>query len=460
VATAALAASLAAGAALLLAVTHRSGLATVDGGAAQVGREVADLYLADKLPVPIPATGATAVYVQVIGDGQVVAASATADRLVPLLRPDEIARVRAGERLNLPGDRAGIDSPIRVVGVRAGPATVVVAVGTEQLADSERIVRRWVRLTAPGLLAVLAVLTWLLVGWTLRPVEALRRGAADISGRNLDERLPVPQAGDEISRLAATLNDMLDRIDASRRRQRSFVSDAAHELRSPLASIRTQLEVAQRTGDWDQAVPDLLAEVDRLARLVNDLLLLARLDEARAGGTRPAEPMELGELAADLAGRYAGARVPVQVDRPARPLPVHGDPDGLRRLVTNLLDNAVRHAESRVSVRMAAEDSRDDVPGSAGGGAGGSGAGGRDDGRWVQLTVQDDGPGIPAADRERVFDRFARLDDARSRDAGGSGLGLPIARNLARAHGGTLTLEDAAPGVRAVLRLPLPASGR
>src|SRR5262249_40318991 len=157
------------------------------------------------------------------------------------------------------------------------------------LADSERIVRRWVRLTAPGLLVVLAVLTWLLVGWTLRPVEALRRGAADLSGRNLDERLPVPQTGDEISRLAATLNDMLARIDAGRRRQRSFVSDAAHELRSPLASIRTQLEVAQRTGDWDQTVPDLLAEVDRLARLVNDLLLLARLDEARAGGVRPAE---------------------------------------------------------------------------------------------------------------------------------------------------------------------------
>jgi signal transduction histidine kinase len=451
VATAALAASLAAGAALLLAVTHRSGLATVDGGAAQVGREVADLYLADKLPVPIPATGATAVYVQVIGDGQVVAASATADRLVPLLRPDEIARVRAGERLNLPGDRAGIDSPIRVVGVRAGPATVVVAVGTEQLADSERIVRRWVRLTAPGLLAVLAVLTWLLVGWTLRPVEALRRGAADISGRNLDERLPVPQAGDEISRLAATLNDMLDRIDASRRRQRSFVSDAAHELRSPLASIRTQLEVAQRTGDWDQTVPDLLAEVARLARLVNDLLLLARLDEGRAGDARPAEPVELGELAADLAGRYATARVPVQVDRPALPLRVHGDPDGLRRLVTNLLDNAIRHAESRVSVRVAAEDCQDD---------GLRAAGRRAEGRWAQLTVQDDGPGIPVADRERVFDRFARLDDARGRDAGGSGLGLPIARNLARAHGGTLTLDDATPGVRAVLRLPLPESER
>jgi signal transduction histidine kinase len=229
--------------------------------------------------------------------------------------------------------------------------------------------------------------------------------------------------------------------------------------------------VAQRTGDWDQTAPGLLADVDRLARLVNDLLLLARLDEARAAGARPAEPVELGELADDLAGRYAGARVPVRVDRPARPLQVRGDPDGLRRLVTNLLDNAVRHAESQVSVRVAAEDRRGDgaraaggragVPGTGSAVAGGdAGAGGRTNGRWAQLTVQDDGPGIPAADRERVFDRFARLDDARDRDAGGSGLGLPIARNLARAHGGTLTLEDAAPGVRAVLRLPLPASER
>src|SRR5262249_28376432 len=151
-------------------VTHRSGLAAVDGGATQAGRDVAALYLAGRLQPhqPVPATGATSVYVQVIESDRVVTASATADQLVPLLRPDEIARVRAGERLDLAGDRAGIDSPIRVVGVRAGPATVVAAVGTRQLMDSERIVRRWLRLTAPGLLTVLAVLTWLLVGWTLR----------------------------------------------------------------------------------------------------------------------------------------------------------------------------------------------------------------------------------------------------------------------------------------------------
>jgi signal transduction histidine kinase len=423
VATAALAVGLSAGAALLVIITHRSGLSTVDGGARRAGQEVAELYAADRLPAVIPVTSTSSAYVQIVEGGQVRLASATADRLVPLLHPDEIDRVRAGEALSLPGERAGMDTPIRVVGVPADSATVVVAVGTQQLADSERVVRRWVAFTGPALLVLLAALTWLVVGWTLRPVEALRRGAADITGRDLDERLPLAHARDEISRLAATLNDMLDRIDASRRRQRSFVSDAAHELRSPITAIRTQLEVAQRTGDWDQTAADVLVDVDRLSRLVADLLLLARLDEAHPARPRP---VDLGELAEDLAARYAGARVPVRVSGPVAPAVVVGDPDGLRRLVTNLVDNAVRHAAAAVTITVA--------PG--------------------EVAVADDGPGIPAADRERMFDRFARRDDARDRDAGGSGLGLPIARELARVHGGSVALEDAAPGLRAVVRLP------
>src|SRR5262249_13873808 len=159
--------------------------------------EVADLYRfdPDHLPKPLPVASAGTAYLQVVSDGQVVGASATADALVPLLRPDETARVRAGERLNLPGDRAGMDTPIRVVGVPAGPATVIVAVSTGQLGDSERVVRRWVRFTGLPLLALLALLTWLLVGWTLRPVEALRRSAAELSGGELDQRLPVAQTG-------------------------------------------------------------------------------------------------------------------------------------------------------------------------------------------------------------------------------------------------------------------------
>jgi signal transduction histidine kinase len=426
VATLALAVGLTAAAALLIVVTHRSGLSTVDGGAEKAGQDVAALYQSGRLPQVIPVTNIQSAYVQVVDAGnQVVGASAQADRLVPLLRPTELAAVRAGVRLSLPGDRAGMDTQLRVVGVPAGSATVVVAVGTDQLADSERVVRRWVYRAGPALLLGLALLVWLLVGYTLRPVAELRRGAADLSGRDLDQRLPVTAARDEISRLATTLNDMLDRIDASRRRQRSFVSDAAHELRSPIAGIRTQLEVAQRTGEWDLAATEALAEVDRLSRLVDDLLLLAKLDERR--GVRPGL-VELSALATELvAARYASPRVPVSVQAGA-PVEVAGDPDALRRLLANLIDNAVRHARTAVVVSVCA-----DPPG---------------------FAVRDDGPGIPPADRERMFDRFARRDDARARDAGGSGLGLPIARELARAHQGTLTLGDAEPGLAATLELP------
>lgn len=430
VATAALAAALSAGAALLIAVTHRSGVSAVDEAAIRTGREVAQLYRAGRLPAVIPVTNSSTAYVQIVDErSRVIGTSATADRLVPLLRPDQIEAVRAGARLELPGDLVGIDGPLRVVGVPAdtaeGRATVIVAAATDQLADSERVVRHWVYAAGPALLLALALLIWLLVGLTLRPVAEMRRGAADISGRELDERLPVTAARDEVSRLAATLNDMLDRIDASRRRQRSFVSDAAHELRSPIAGIRTQLEVAQRTGEWALAATEALAEVDRLSRLVDDLLLLAKLDERRAPRRGS---VDLGALAADLTARYASARVPVVVVAPPRPVIVPGDQDALRRLLANLVDNAVRHASSKVTVTALA-----DPPG---------------------YSVSDDGPGIPAADRERMFDRFARRDDARARDAGGSGLGLPIARELARAHNGTLVLADAAPGLSAVLRLP------
>jgi signal transduction histidine kinase len=481
-ATAALAAGLAAGAVLLVFVTHRAALSTVDSAALRAGQEVAGLEDAGQLPVRIPA-GSAAAFIQVVdGAGHVLKASANADHLVPILRPGEIAAVRGGTPLDLPGDRVGVIGPVRAVGVPTrgdGDAeTVIVAVETSQLADSERVVRRWVAFTAPALLALLAVLTWLLVGWTLRPVEALRRGAADLSGRELDQRLPVAPAGDEINRLAATLNDMLDRIDASRRRQRSFVSDAAHELRSPIAGIRTQVEVAVRTGEWEQTAAGVLADVERLSRLVNDLLLLARLDEARAGPGGPGDgTVDLAALVEDLAGRYGGARVPVRVERPAGPVVVHGDADGLRRLVTNLVDNAVRHAAAAVTVTVLAAPPADAQPplpqapasraqgsraqgsraqGSRAQGsrAQGSRAQGSRARRCVRITVRDDGPGIPAADRQRMFDRFARRDDARDRDAGGSGLGLPIARELARAHGGTVSLEDAAPGLRAVVRLP------
>jgi signal transduction histidine kinase len=239
----------------------------------------------------------------------------------------------------------------------------------------------------------------------------------------------VPDSSDEIHRLAVTLNDMLRRLEAARARQRAFVADAAHELRSPLTNMRTELEVAQRlpdSTDWPALAADVLTDVDRLSRLVDDLLLLARADDAATRPARRVAEVELGELLAEVAGRYPT----VVYQRPAVPQPVPGERDALARVVANLLDNAVRHADKTVSLSVTADDA------------------------YRIIAVTDDGPGVPAADREKVFHRFTRLDDARARDAGGSGLGLAIVRELVRAHDGTVTLSDAQPGLRAEVRLP------
>jgi signal transduction histidine kinase len=327
------------------------------------------------------------------------------------------------------------------VAVPAGPPhdpqTVIVAVGVGEVLDSLRVVRTAVLVGFPVLLAALAALSWLVVGGALRPVEALRAGAEEITGTRTGHRLPVTDAEDELHRLAVTLNDMLDRMDVARRRQRAFVADAAHELRNPLASLRTQLEVAERRGAGiaPDRLADLVAETERLSRLADDLLLLARLDDTGAG--RPeGVPVEVSALVREVTERYAGARVPVT----AAGLPelwVSGRPDELRRVLANLLDNAVRHASAAVRVSAWADSVE---------------TGGTD----VVVVVEDDGAGIAPADRERVFERFTRLDDARGRDEGGAGLGLGIVRELVRAHGGSVRLGGAGtgPGLRVEIRLP------
>jgi signal transduction histidine kinase len=282
---------------------------------------------------------------------------------------------------------------------------------------------------------LLAGVTWLVVGSTLRPISALRRGAQVITATGVTRELPVPEARDEVRVLAVTLNDMLTRLDAAQQRQRRLVSDTAHELRSPIASIRAQLEVAldhPEQQDWPQTAQDVLADTLRLASLAEDLLVLARLDEYQPRAT-VGKPVDLAALVTEEVERSGGGRVPVTA-RTGGPCVVIGDADGLRRLLRNLIDNALRYAKSRVEVAAHREDSE------------------------AVLTVSDDGPGIPEADRERAFDRFVRLDDARSRDetqAGGAGLGLAIVRAIARTHGGSAHLEAGTPGLRAVVRIPV-----
>ncbi|HEX7745887.1 MAG TPA: ATP-binding protein, partial [Micromonosporaceae bacterium] len=416
---------------------------TVDAEAFKTADAMAALATENALPNPLPVAG-TDVRVQVLdAQGRVRAASINADRLVPILYAAERTRLADRSGVFISGERLGLTAPVRVVAVPAGPPddpqTVLVAKSMADVRQSVRVLRTTLLVAFPLLVALLAVVAWRAIGATLRPVEALRAGAEEITGGGRPGQLPVPDSRDEIHRLAVTLNDMLDRLESARARQRAFVADAAHELRSPLANMRTQLEVGQRLGertDWPAVAADLLADTQRLSRLVDDLLLLARADDTSPGRPRVGGPVELGELLDAVAARYPSP--PVRFTAPDRPAWTVGDPDAVSRMVANLLDNAVRHA--RADVRLTVESGeRAGVP-------------------YHVVAVTDDGPGIPAADRDRVFERFTRLDDARPRDAGGAGLGLAIVRQLVRQAGGMVELSDAGPGLRAAVLLPAAAA--
>lgn len=416
---------------------------TVDSDALKTADAVAALATEDALPNPLPVAG-NDVRVQVVdASGRIRAASINADRLVPILYDTERSRLDGRDGLYIPGKRLGLTGPVRVVAVPAGrpgdPQTVLVAKSMADVRQSVRLLGTTLLIAFPLIVALLAAVAWRVIGATLRPVEALRAGAEEITGGSRPGQLPLPTSRDEVHRLAVTLNGMLDRLESARARQRAFVADAAHELRSPLANMRTQLEVAQRLGDrtdWPAVASDLLTDTHRLSRLVDDLLLLARLDDGTPRSVSTGEPVELGDLLAGVIARYASP--PVRLDPPERTLWTYADPDAVARVVANLLDNAIRHARSTVRVAVASGE-RAGTP-------------------FHVVTVTDDGPGIPTGDRERVFDRFTRLDDARARDAGGAGLGLAIVRELVRRCGGTVELSDAEPGLRAAVLFPVTAA--
>src|SRR5215475_14023644 len=430
----ALAAGLALGGLLILIVLHFVLINNVDSSARQTASDVRLLVEAGRISTPIPSAGTA--FVQVVTpEGMVKASSGSTDELVPMLDPGQFARAQKGHVIVLAANRvqAGAPGTMRVVAEEAFDGGhqewVLVASPTRSVEDSTDAVQSVLLVAYPLLLAALAAFTYRLVGWALRPVESLRQGAAQItaSGSQVG-RLPVPDGKDEVNRLAVTLNDMLDRLDAARGRQQAFVADAAHELRSPIASLRTQLEVAERL-DEPPLAEDLMADVARLGRLVDDLLLLARADEGDPR-LRLVEAVDVGDLAAGVVHGYANARVPVtcQADSDALTL---GDPTALGRIVDNLVGNAVKHASHKVNVTVRRSPDA------------------------LRLVVADDGPGIPAADRERVFDRFTRLDNSRARsDDDGAGLGLAIVRELLRLHNGGIALGDNSPGLRVDVTLP------
>ncbi|TXS38104.1 sensor histidine kinase [Streptomyces sp. OR43] len=322
-----------------------------------------------------------------------------------------------------------------VEATNAAGLTLTVHAGAPLAAEQRAVgsVRGAMLTGLPVVLLVVAGVTWLVTRRALRPVEGIRREMAAITAsEDLSRRVPEPGSHDEIARLARTTNETLTALEASVERQRRFVADASHELRSPIASLRTQLEVGA-------AHPELLdvtgavADTVRLQALAADLLLLARLDAGERPGTAL---LELGALVREEVSQRTGDRIPVTVSVPdeeeaAGGLEVTGSRTQLARVVGNLLDNAERHARHAVAVAVRAE----------GGG--------------VAVEVTDDGDGVPEAERERIFERFVRLDDARTRDEGGAGLGLALARDVAVRHGGRLTVAGAGErGARFTLWLP------
>lgn len=323
------------------------------------------------------------------------------------------------------------------VNVGASRFTIVVSSPLQPMRQSVRAVTRALLVVLPVLVAAVALLTWFLAGRALRPVEAIRGEVERIGAATLRNRVPAPGTGDEVDRLAATMNAMLDRIESASVRQQQFVADASHELRSPVTAIRTQLEVARHIGaptDWEAMIDEMLAEEARLEATISDLLLSASLDE---GAPIPnAEAVDFGQVVDAIVAR--SPRGGPLVTRSGEPggvaTEVYGSRVQLERAIGNLVDNASRFASSTVAVSV---DAADGV---------------------VVICVDDDGPGIAEGDRERIFERFTRLDDHRARSAtgaGGAGLGLALVRQIATRHGGEVHVEDApSGGARFVLTLP------
>lgn len=362
--------------------------------------------------------------VQVIGpDGTVRAASEEAqDELGSTALPSD------GDTHTMTID----DKPMLVVSEDLrDDQTLVLAVPLDDDDEALSTVALLLAIAVPLLLVLVAVTTWLVTGRALRPVNRIREEVDGITAERLHRRVEVPSSSDEIAALATTMNGMLDRLDASATAQRRFVSDASHELRSPLATIRQHAELARThpaTTSLDELAEVASEEGLRLQGIVESLLLLARLDE---GAGSHAEPVDLDDLALGEVRRLRASGLDVDGSGIAAAR-VQGDPRLLGQLLRNLADNAARHSRGRVAVGIAPVE------------------------RHVFVTVEDDGSGVPPEERERIFERFVRLDEARSRDAGGSGLGLSIVRAIAASAHGTVTVDESRwGGARFVVTLPL-----
>lgn len=441
----AMAAVLAAGGLWLYTVLRANLIENTTARTELTARKVASQIDTGILPaggrLPAPEGGVDLVLVRDAG-GRIVATSGDLEDTPELTELHPAPTGDDSRSAVLPAARPGTERRVVVAVGAPGPPgppgahhphTVYAMTVLGDVDDANRAVALGLLAGAPPLIAFSAALAWWVTGHALRPVGAIRTELAAVTASELDRRVPDPGGADEIAQLARTVNDTLDRLERSDARQRQFTADASHELRNPLATVRSRLEMALRDPDRE-SVAAALADTERLQGIAADLLLLARLD----GGPGPrSEPVDLALLAAEDLARRPGPRVPLRLDAPA-PVPASGDPARLERALANLVDNALRYARTEVTVRASADG----------------------DG-WALLEVTDDGPGIPEADRDRVFERFVRLDADRGRASGGTGLGLAIAREIARAHGGDLRALPApagGAGTRMVLRVRVPRS--
>ncbi|WP_086707200.1 ATP-binding protein [Streptomyces antimycoticus] len=445
-------AMVAAGLGLLLGLQH-----SVWGDRDSTGRQrladVTALIQHDRLGALIPSNGGDDDVVEVLDTQGKVVASSDYDMRPgsPSGFPNPLPpQVLAGHPTTLHdlgiGDGGDFRVLARPIRIDDRPSTIVVGVSLAQAEHTLSSLTTGLAIGVPALTALVAWTISLTAGRTLRSVETLRRQAADITATGLHRRLDLPACQDEIHALGVTLNDMLARLDDASVAQHRFVADAAHELRSPLTALRAQLEVMSSYPDPDRdprVAAALLEDTVRLHDLVEGLLALARSEDPARPRSQVAHVIDLDEVVlAEVRRQRSLARADIDARRVSGGR-VRGDTEALRCVVRNLLDNARRHADQRVRVTL----------GECGG--------------TVELTVSDDGSGIPAADRLRVFERFTRLDEARSREAGGSGLGLAIVGKVVTAHSGTAYADqDPAPddgglgGARLVVRLPAaPPSG-
>ena len=423
---------LGAGAGVLVRLQEQALNRAVDAALRFRADDIQALTLRGSLPESVTVTNNEVSAVQVVDQqGTVIAASANLAGQLQLAAAqppegnDVVLKVQS-----LPFDREPFRVLIRHAVGPAGPVTIYVAGRADDAAESARILETLLLFGIPLVTLLAAGGVWILVGRAFAPVEAIRRKVAEISETDFGERVPESRIQDEVGRLARTMNDMLRRVENAYELQKNFVADAAHELRSPLASIRTQLEVD------DVVEGDLHAEVMRMQRLVDDLLLLASSGSSR----QPVSDMELIDLEdvvyAEAERIRKQSRVPIDVTR-VSPVALRGDPELIGRALGNLLQNASRFARSKVAVELS------------------------EDQNGVTLAVSDDGPGINAEDRERIFERFTRVDTGRARGDGGAGLGLAIVKAVSHRLGGEVWVESSEEnGSRFIIHLPLPDAQR